>query len=140
MLFPYAFILTFTSSGSAHKNVYIDNKNKSIGEFRRWSYRSYYSFDIKEKYYNNLRDIHCLEEVRYSLIFSRFLYQSPIFVVIKKKRKHSWFWCFHFSNILSRYCSKTFLSRFFCWHCEKIFLKLQPLFVYLVILPFKGWH
>lgn len=87
MLFPYAFILTFTSSSSAHKNVYIDNKNKSIGEFRRWSYRSYYSFDIKEKYYNNLRDIHCLEEVRYSLMFSRFLYQSPIFVVIKKKEK-----------------------------------------------------
>lgn len=84
--------------------------------------------------------IYCLEEVRYSLIFSRFLYQSPIFVVIQKKRKHSWFWCCHFSNILSRYCSKTFLSRFFCWHCEKIFLKLQPLFVHLVILPFKGWH
>lgn len=32
--------------------------------------------------------IYCLEEVRYSLIFSRFLYQSPIFVVIQKKREN----------------------------------------------------
>lgn len=33
MLFPYAFILTFTSSSSAHKNVYIDNKIKASGNF-----------------------------------------------------------------------------------------------------------